>query len=228
MKIFTVGLSTSSLFELALAGYSCFTYEARDAEELLQAIDAEQCEALILRTDNIACMCDAIVMYRKKGLRIPIIGISLGLAQDWSRLRTRFLDVGGDDLLRNPDTSEIDASVRAIIRRLHGRDTDESRFTYNNTQFCVNTRSHMIWVNGKMLNLTGKERKVFMFLVEELNTLRSARAISENLYDGEINESWNRIEVFVTRIRKKLNAMEAGAAGIVQNLRGLGYRVSPD
>jgi two-component system OmpR family response regulator len=144
---------------------------------------------------------------------IPVIVLS---ARTSETEKVNALDAGADDYLVKPFAlAELEARVRALIRRSHGRDRNvlaHGRLTFD-------TVARSASVGDGMLDLSARELAVL-----ELLLLRSGRVVAKEQFvehmcgwDEDVTE--NAIEVYVHRLRRKLEPV-----GIhVQTVRGLGY-----
>jgi two-component system, OmpR family, response regulator len=133
--------------------------------------------------------------------------------------RVAGLDAGADDYLVKPFAlAELEARVRALIRRSHGHD----RNVLIHGVLAFDTAARSATVDGAALDLSARELAML-----ELLLLRSGRVISKEQFvdhlcgfDDEVTA--NAIEVYVHRLRRKLDPV-----GIhVQTVRGLGYFVA--
>jgi DNA-binding response OmpR family regulator len=133
--------------------------------------------------------------------------------------RVAGLDAGADDYLVKPfELAELEARVRALIRRSHGRDRNVLVHGALSFDSVARTAS----VGGETVDLSAREIAVL-----ELLLLRSGRVIAKEQFvehlcgfDEDVTE--NAIEVYVHRLRRKLEP-----AGIsVQTVRGLGYYIA--
>jgi two-component system OmpR family response regulator/two-component system response regulator TctD len=155
---------------------------------------------------------DVLKRLRARKSPLPVIILT---AQDGVEDRVRGLDAGADDYLPKPFAlPELEARVRALTRRGTGQPTriEFGSLIYDQTERTVS-------VQGQLLDLSAREVGVLEVLL-----LRSGRLVSkEHLVDhlcgwGE-EVSTNAIEVYVHRLRKKLEPI-----GIhIATLRGLGY-----
>ncbi|MGE5089760.1 MAG: response regulator transcription factor [Candidatus Levyibacteriota bacterium] len=133
--------------------------------------------------------------------------------------RVAGLDAGADDYLVKPFAlAELEARVRALIRRSLGRD----RNVLAHGALTFDTAARSASVDGDMLDLSARELAVL-----ELLLLRSGRVVAKDQFvehmcgwDQDVTE--NAIEVYVHRLRRKLEPV-----GIhVQTVRGLGYYIA--
>jgi len=81
----------------------------------------------------------------------------------------------------------------------------------------LDTRSSRVTVNGEAVRLTAQEYKLLAYLVHHKGKVISRTELTEHIYDQDFDRDSNTIEVFVTRIRKKLGV------DLIRTVRGLGY-----
>jgi two-component system OmpR family response regulator len=155
------------------------------------------------------------VLSRLRGRASPM-PVLIITAADAIADRVAGLDAGADDYLVKPfELAELEARVRALIRRSHG--IDRNTLTCGALSFDSATRTAS--VGGEVLDLSAREIAVL-----ELLLLRAGRVIAKEQFvehlcgwDQDVTE--NAIEVYVHRLRRKLEP-----AGVnVQTVRGLGY-----
>ena len=87
----------------------------------------------------------------------------------------------------------------------------------------IHTRSQQVWVDDKELSLTAYEYKVLEYLMVNPQKVISKSELTEHIYDQDFDLDSNVIEVFVLRLRKKLDP--EGVLNPVETLRGRGYRL---
>jgi two-component system response regulator PhoP len=80
-----------------------------------------------------------------------------------------------------------------------------------------------VWVDDKELSLTAYEYKVLEYLMVNPQKVISKSELTEHIYDQDFDLDSNVIEVFVLRLRKKLDP--DGVLNPVETLRGRGYRL---
>jgi DNA-binding response OmpR family regulator len=159
---------------------------------------------------------DVLAHLRARAASTPVLIIT---AADAIADRVAGLDAGADDYLVKPfELAEREARVRALIRRSHGHD----RNVLVHGPLAFDSVARAATVAGDVLDLSARELAML-----ELLLLRSGRVISkeqfvEHLCGFDDNVTANAIEVYVHRLRRKLDPV-----GIhVQTVRGLGYFVA--
>jgi DNA-binding response OmpR family regulator len=159
---------------------------------------------------------DVLAHLRARAASTPVLIIT---AADAIADRVAGLDAGADDYLVKPfELAELEARVRALIRRSHGHD----RNVLVHGPLAFDSVARAATVAGGVLDLSARELAML-----ELLLLRSGRVISkeqfvEHLCGFDDNVTANAIEVYVHRLRRKLDPV-----GIhVQTVRGLGYFVA--
>jgi DNA-binding response OmpR family regulator len=152
------------------------------------------------------------------------VGVIITTARDTVADRIQGLDSGADDYLVKPfSLDELMARVRVQVRRINGHHDPILRVGDIEVDQSARTATRA----GNTLELTAKE-----FALIELLALRSGQIVSrgdiwEQLYDFAEETDSNVIDVFVTRLRKKLEA--GGLPRVIHTRRGLGYMLAaPD
>jgi two-component system OmpR family response regulator len=150
---------------------------------------------------------------RRRGSTIPVLVLT---ARDALDDRVKGLDLGADDYLKKPfELPELEARVRALIRR--GQSGGGSLLTHGT--LTLDTAGRRAALGGAPLELSARELGVLEVLM-----LRSGRVVSKDqfadqLYNFDADVGANAIEVYMHRLRKKLEP-----AGIrIRTIRGLGY-----
>lgn len=150
---------------------------------------------------------------RARGSDTPVLIVTArGDVED----RVRGLNLGADDYLAKPfELAELEARVKALLRRSSG--VRQPRLRCGELEFDTVGRAFIL--GGKLLSLTPREHAVLEALI-----LRAGRAVSkehlfERLYAVESTATPGAIEIYVHRVRKKLE----GSAVRITTLRGLGY-----
>jgi two-component system OmpR family response regulator len=198
---------------LEAAGYAVDT--ATDGEDGLYLGSTETYDAVIL--DLGLPEIDGLTVldrWRKEGRTMPVLVLT---ARDsWSD-KVAGLDAGADDYLAKPfQTEELIARLRALIRRAAGKATSELVAG----AVRLDTRSGRVSLDGEPVKLTAQEFKLLSYLMHHKGKVISRTELIEHIYDQDFDRDSNTIEVFITRIRKKLGA------DLISTTRGLGYSLT--
>ncbi len=163
---------------------------------------------------------DVIQKWRKLDKTFPILILTArGNWQD----KVEGLEAGADDYLVKPfHNEELLARTRALLRRSAG----VSQPTIQFNSICINISAQTVLVNDKELELTAYEYKVIEYLVMNSEKVISKTELTEHIYDQDFDRDSNVIEVFVGRLRKKLDP--DGKLKPIETLRGRGYRWNLD
>ncbi len=159
---------------------------------------------------------DGLEVLRRLRARRNAVPVLMLTAHGSVEERVRGLDLGADDYLAKPFAlTELEARARALLRRSHGQEPLHAQCG----TLLYDSVDRGFTLDGEPLALTPRERSVLEVLI-----LRNGRAINKDTLSEKIfglDESVNAdaIEIYVHRLRKKL---ERSSVGIV-TLRGLGY-----
>jgi two-component system OmpR family response regulator len=150
---------------------------------------------------------------RETGASTPVIILT---AQDQIASRIEGLNSGADDYLVKPfDLSELTARLAAVARRYGGNPNPGRHFG----DIEVDTALRTITVKGKPVSLSAREWAVFERLIRHARVIVSKEQIEDSLYAFGAEIESNAVEVYVSRLRKKLGR------NAIETIRGLGYRV---
>jgi two-component system, OmpR family, response regulator len=192
------------------AGYVVDT--VADGEEGHFLGDTEPYDAIILDL-GLPVMDGVTVLekWRRSGRKTPVLILT---ARDrWSDKVAGF-DAGADDYVSKPfHMEEVLARVRALLRRSAGHATSE----ISCGPLMLDTRSARVTVEGKAIKLTSLEFRLLAYLIHHKGRVVSRTELVEHLYDQDFDRDSNTIEVFVGRLRKKLEV------DVLKTVRGLGY-----
>ncbi|MGB8337311.1 MAG: response regulator [Burkholderiales bacterium] len=150
---------------------------------------------------------------RSRGSKLPVLILS---AREGTEDRVHGLDLGADDYMVKPfSLPEMEARVRALLRR--GMGATQSLLIHGSLAF--DSASRMAAVDGKPLDLSGREISVLEVLLLRSGRVVSKEQLVEHLYSFNEEVGMNAIEVYVHRLRKKIE----GAGVTIRTVRGLGY-----
>jgi two-component system response regulator PhoP len=161
---------------------------------------------------------EVIQKARKQGVSCPILILT---ARDRWQEKVEGLDAGADDYLTKPfHNEELLARVKALIRRAAGN----AHPTIEKGPISLDTLSEEVTVNGQYIELTAYEYKVFEYLLVNPQKVVSKTQLTEHIYDQDFDLDSNVIEVFIGRLRKKLDP--GGQINPIETMRGRGYRIN--
>ena len=192
---------------------------AGDGDAALFQVGTNDYDAVILdvmlpRRDGFA-VCRTI---RESGCTVPILMLT---ARDAVEARIEGLDAGADDYLVKPfDFGELLARLRALIRR--GRQPLlPERLTVG--PLAIDTRSRHVRVRGEEVSLTAKEYALLEYFVRRAGDVVSRADISEHVWDEHHDPLSNIVDVYVQRLRRKLD--RSGSDSLIRTRRGEGYQL---
>ncbi len=149
---------------------------------------------------------------RARGDRTPVLVLT---ARDRTEERIAGLDAGADDYLGKPfELGEVEARLRALVRRAHGAD---DRVTMG--QLVLDRQARRFMLHGDNWDLPAREFEVLWELLTPPGRVVSKRQLADKLSEADTVLGDNALEAFISRLRKKL----AGSGVGIRTLRGLGY-----
>ena len=161
---------------------------------------------------------EVIKKARQADIPCPILILT---ARDRWQEKVEGLDAGADDYLTKPfHNEELLARAKALIRRASGQANPTIQFG----PIALDTVSEELSLNGQALDLTAYEYKVMEYLMLNPNKVISKTELTEHIYDQDFDLDSNVIEVFIGRLRKKLDP--SGDLKPIETLRGRGYRIN--
>ncbi|MGR9086616.1 MAG: response regulator transcription factor [Gammaproteobacteria bacterium] len=163
---------------------------------------------------------ELIKRLRKDKVAAPILILT---ARNRWQEKVEGLEAGADDYLVKPfHYEELMARINALIRRSAGQ--AHPILTHGNIE--LDTVTQEVSVSGVKLELTAYEYKVLEYLMFRKGELVSKSVLTAHIYDEDFDRDSNVIEVFIGRLRKKLDP--DGTRKPIETLRGRGYRIPVD
>lgn len=160
---------------------------------------------------------DIIRKVRKQDKNYPILILT---ARTRWQDKVEGLEAGADDYLAKPfHMEELMARVRALLRRSGGWSESELRFE----QLTIDTRTQVVYVNDVVVELTAYEYKVLAYLGLHAGEVISKPVLLDHLYDEDTDRDPNILEVFIRRLRNKLDPEKT--LNPIETLRGRGYKL---
>jgi len=195
---------------------------ALDGRKVLELVSISDYDAVIL--DVMLPFVDGLEVcqrLRSMGSQVPVLMLT---ARDSIDARIAGLDSGADDYLTKPfDVGELYARLRALIRR-GVRPPVPVRMTAGPLE--IDTRSHSVTCRGQLVSLTKREYALLEYLVRRAGEVVGRAEISEHVWDGSYDPMSNVIDVFIQRLRRKID--RPGDDSIIQTRRGEGYLLTTD
>jgi two-component system, OmpR family, response regulator len=208
--------------ESALAGQLAAALEhagyavdcAADGEHADFLGQTEQYDAVVLdlglpRIDGLT----VLKRWRDAGLLVPVLVLT---ARDSWHEKVLGIDSGADDYVAKPfRIEEVLARLRALIRRASRQVVPELRCG----SLSVDPRAARVTVGGSPIKLTSHEFRVLSYLMHHRDRVVSQAELTEHIYAHSADRDSNTVEVFITRLRRKIGA------AFIETVRGLGYRM---
>ncbi|MDE0419679.1 MAG: response regulator transcription factor [Gammaproteobacteria bacterium] len=159
---------------------------------------------------------ELITTLRRERNTVPIL--ILTARSDW-RDKVGGLEAGADDYLTKPfHMEELLARVKVLIRRAAGFASS----VVEHGPMRLDTSSKEVRVEGALVDLTAFEYRLLEFLALNPSRVVSKAELTEHLYEQDFDRDSNVIEVFIGRLRRKLDP--AGSLKPIRTVRGQGYR----
>ena len=152
---------------------------------------------------------------RARGLRVPILMLT---ARDAVDDRVAGLDAGADDYVVKPFAlRELLARLRALLRRM----PELLPTTIEVGDLVLDTRSHTATRGGRPIPLTTKEYAMLEYLARNAGRVVGRAELSSHVWDENYDPLSNTIEVYINRLRKKVDAEHP--TPLIHTRRGAGY-----
>ena len=161
---------------------------------------------------------EVIKELRKGGCTYPVLILT---ARNRWQEKVEGLEAGADDYLTKPfHPEELSARLKVLLRRSVG--------LADNTLQCgvvrIDTSSKQVFLHDKPLEITAYEYRLLSYLMMHTGKILSKRELVDHIYEEDDDRDSNTIEVFVRRLRKKLDP--DNTLKPIETQRGQGYRFS--
>jgi DNA-binding response OmpR family regulator len=197
-------------------GYSVDNaYDGEEAESLAEdtAYDLIVLDIMLPKKDGLA-VCHSL---RMKRINTRILMLT---AKDSVEDRVKGLDSGADDYQVKPFAfSELLARVRALMRREAMTKTTKLQVG----ELVLDTLSREVWRGERKVDLTTKEYSILEFFMRHPNAVITRTMLEENVWNYEFDSISNIIDVYLRRLRRKIDDEEGES--LIQTIRGAGYRM---
>jgi len=191
----------------------------KEGEQVSGAVAAQSYDLLLLDL-NLPGMSglEVLQQLRNAGQQVPVLILT---ARDGLDDRVAGLDAGADDYVTKPfELAELAARVRAFARRRAG----QAQPLLEAGPLLFDTVSREVRVGERRLALSVREMSVLEMLMARNGRVVTKRQIVNSLSAWDADFSENAVEVYVYRLRKRLE----GTGASIQTVRGFGYLLDTD
>jgi DNA-binding response OmpR family regulator len=190
-------------------------YDGEEAQYMAESapFDLIVLDIMLPKKDGLAVCRDL----RAKNVNTPILMLT---AKDSVEDKVTGLDCGADDYLVKPFAfSELLARLRALLRR----EVLPRVQKLQAGDLSLDPLSREVWRDGSRMDLTAKEYAILEYFMRRPNAVVTRTMLGESVWDYEFDGISNIIDVYVRRIRRKID--REGQDSLIQTVRGAGYRL---
>ena len=156
---------------------------------------------------------DVLRRWRREGHALPVLVLSA--RGTWSE-KVDGLNAGADDYISKPfHVPEVAARLKALIRRTSGHATP----VLTHGRVTLDTAAGRVTLDDKPVELTARELRMLNYFMHRIGRIVSQADLVEHLYTLDDSRESNTIEVYISRLRRKLGP------DVIKTVRGLGYRM---
>ena len=161
------------------------------------------------------CGYEVLRRLRERGIATPVLFLT---ARDTVEDRVRGLDLGADDYLVKPfDFAELLARIRAMTRKASG--SRSNLFTV--ADLTVDTARRTVSRGGEPIELIAKEYAILEHLIRQRGAIVSRAQLEDRIWNYEGAGSSNNIDVYISRLRKKIDGNRP--VKLLHTVRGIGW-----
>lgn len=156
---------------------------------------------------------EVLKKWRASGVKMPVL--ILTARGSWPE-KVDGLNAGADDYITKPfHVPEVAARLNALIRRSAGLASS----AMSHKGITLDVGAGKVEVEGRPADLTAKEIRMLNYFMHRIGRIVSQAELTEHLYTADESRESNTIEVYISRLRRKLGA------DVIKTIRGLGYRM---
>jgi DNA-binding response OmpR family regulator len=190
-------------------------YDGEEAQYMAETTtyDIIVLDIMLPKKDGIAVCKDL----RARKINTPILMLT---ARDSVEDRVKGLDSGADDYVIKPFAfSELLARIRALLRRESLSKTPKIQVG----ELLLDTLTREAWRGERKIDLTTKEYSILEYFMSHPNIVITRTMLEENAWDYEYDSMSNIIDVYIRRLRRKIDGEAEDS--LIQTVRGAGYRL---
>lgn len=193
--------------------------QAFNGEDGLYLAESESYDLILL--DIMLPEMDGVTLckeLRKKKMDTPILMLT---AKTQTMDKVAGLNAGADDYLTKPfEFIELISRIQALLRRSHKQ--TQTTIMIDNLE--VDPITHLATRGGKGINLTPKEFSILEFLARHKDEVVTRTQIIEHTWDYNFDSMSNVVDVFITTLRKKIDANQKKK--LIHTIHGIGYKIT--
>lgn len=156
---------------------------------------------------------DVLKRWRTNNRNVPVLVLTA--RGSWAE-KVEGLNAGADDYITKPfHVAEVAARLKALIRRSSGLASP----VLAHRAIVLDSANGHVTLDGAPVDLTAREIKMLNYFLHRIGRIISQAELTEHLYTLDEARESNTIEVYVSRLRRKLGA------DTIKTIRGLGYRM---
>jgi len=190
--------------------------DVAETGELAEELLSTEHYALVVLDLTLGKGVDGQTILRRMRQRRDMTPVLVVTARSQVDCRINVLDIGADDYLVKPfDLRELEARCRALLRRSRGQALDVTQI--GDLTFDASARSAT--VSGRAVALNAREAQLLELLLANIGRVMSKELLIERLFSLDQAVAPNAIELYVSRLRRKLE----GASLVIRTVHGMGY-----
>jgi len=208
-------------YNLEKAGFQCLT--AFTGEQALALLDQQPADAIIL--DIMLPMIDGLEVCRrvKQDSRFSRIPVMMLTAKGEEVDRVVGFELGADDYIVKPfSPRELILRIKAVLRRSAAPEPGQEVLSAG--PLSVDISRHKVFVSAREIELTQMEFKLLYTLVHRQGRVQSRETLLDDVWEMDAAVTTRTIDTHIKKLRQKLGK----AGGLIETVRGIGYRFSEE
>ncbi len=173
--------------------------------QLLRQLDLEEPDIILLATRLSDISGEEVLQRLREFSAIPVMMLCENTDEDE---HVRLLDLGADDLLLKPfSIKELLARIRVLLRRsIVQGEQQTSDVIFRTGELAIDYAQHQVHVQGKQVQLSRTEYKLLCTLAQNAGRVLTHELLLERVWGAEYNREVDFIWVYISRLRRKIEA----------------------
>jgi len=208
-------------YNLEKAGFQCLS--AFSGEQALSLLDRQPADAIIL--DIMLPTIDGLEVCRrvKQDSRFSRIPVMMLTAKGEEVDRVVGFELGADDYIVKPfSPRELILRIKAVLRRSAAPEPGQEVLSAG--PLSVDISRHKVFVSAREIELTQMEFKLLYTLVHRQGRVQSRETLLDDVWEMDAAVTTRTIDTHIKKLRQKLGK----AGGLIETVRGIGYRFSEE